>query len=127
MVRVKELARVLNGVDGNFWVNTVNNIEVDYVRKSVTLKVKPIEEEYNGSLTVPLKFDTNEKFDLGDHIKKTNERFFPNINGNWTEQNEKRFIAWKNGEKDYASLDMTEEEAKKIENNKDNGSNTIKP
>ena len=106
MVRAKELARMLNGVDGNFFVNGVNHIEVDYVRKSITLKVRPI-SEYGG-------FETESKKD----------RFFPNEAG-WTEENEYYYEKWKNGGNDLTYLEELEEIDKMKKHKDDIGSNTL--
>lgn len=47
MMKVKELARILNGIDGNFSIPVLNKITIDYSEKKVRLSFEPAQELEN--------------------------------------------------------------------------------
>lgn len=113
-MKIKDLARILNGVPGDFQV-WVNGVHVHYGQKLVELEMIP-------------KAQPPPRDNFGQKIAPPRDKFFPNEAG-WTEENEYYYNKWKNGGNDLTYIEELEEidrlKSKRIEKD-DIGSNTIK-
>ena len=111
---VRELARVLNGIPGDFQI-WVDDIQVHFGQKLVEISLIPKPQP-------PPIF--NPIFDK----KEQDTKFFPNEAG-WTAENEFYYQKWKNGGNDLTYLEELEEIDRIKQQNKhvtdDTGSNTL--
>lgn len=135
---VKDLARVLNGVPGNFqvWVTGVNIryglklVELEMIPKAQPPPIEEKDKRFFPNITGMHPSDdfsefgnnTTPQIDLSNPPKQSS-RFSPNEAG-WTKENEYYYQKWKNGGNNLTYVEELEE-IDKLEQNDDYGSNTI--
>ena len=108
MVRVKELVRLLNGVDPAFEIDGIDTAFVVDL-KAKRLHISPDLQKYTVKWDPKLRGFESQG---GKFAQESNTRFFPQ-GGGWTEENEMNYEAWKDGELEPE------------EHNPDYGTNTV--
>ena len=131
-MKVKDLARILNGVPGDFQIQ-VTGLNIHFAQKFVGIRTIPEEQPPVRDRFFPntvgmdddnadYRTNTTPRIDLSNP-PETKTRFTPNEAG-WTKENEFYYQKWKNGGNDLTYLEELEE-IDKLEKNDDYGSNTI--
>lgn len=115
MVRVKDLRALLSGLNGEFNIESISSVKVDYDTKSVRF------------ITIP--YPTDKDFDFVTPPPEPNRDRFVPVQTGWSEENDFYYDKWKNGGNDLTYLQELGEIDRIKKQNKhvtdDTGSNTL--